>query len=247
MERSRLIELAPQYYVIAVCNFYSEAANKIASSQTLWGMCGGVEKSAPVFWRAIAMLLEKKMLEQIPDDFGPTLYTKTERLIPEWEASKKQAGTPASKYAMDPNRGVWLVAALEAVNKACVESKLVKEDFVKPEAEWEPIPVDRTDTKIQKITDALDKTIEAVEGDNGYNATMPEEKAFVVDSLKAATAKLKNDPTISFAYLKRNAINTLDVLIRRFGKASVGLVAQAAREAIFEWLKNIGGQILNWL
>jgi hypothetical protein len=69
----------------------------------------------------------------------------------------------------------------------------------------------------------------------------------VVDSLKAANTKLKTDDAISFAYLKRKAIDALDILIRRFGTASVGLVAQAARAAIFDWLKSIGGNILHWL
>ena len=102
-------------------------------------------------------------------------------------------------------------------------TKLNEKDFVKVDAEWELIPVDRADPKLKLATQALEKTIEEVEQDNGYNATIPEEKGYVVDSLKDATEKLKKGDSISFAYLQRTAINSLDILIRRFGKASIGL------------------------
>jgi Skp family chaperone for outer membrane proteins len=204
-------------------------------------------RSASVFWHALHILVDKKMLEQITADFGPPLYRRTETFPPEWEEMKKQDRSPAYKFALDPQRTAWLANALLAVNNACDEQKITQEDFLKPEAEWEPIPIDRTDPKLQKVTEAIDKAIQAVEEDNGYNATMPEEKAFVVDSLKAATEKLKKDNAISYAYLKRKAIDTLDILIRRFGKGSVGLVAQAARAAIFDWLKDIGSQLLHWI
>jgi hypothetical protein len=187
------------------------------------------------------------MIEAIPDDFGPTLYRRTDRLAPLWEEQKKVANSPAYKFGLDPNRMVWLTSALDAVNKACAEAKLVDADFKNPEAEWEPIPIDRASPKFERVVETIDKTIEAVEQDNGYNGTMPEEKAFVVDSLKAVAGKLKNQDVISYAYLKRTAIDTLDILIRRFGGASVGLIAQATRAAIFDWLKDIGAAILHML
>ena len=101
--------------------------------------------------------------------------------------------------------------------------------------------------KLKKVTDELEKTIEAAEADNGYAANLPEEKAFVVENLKNAVEKLKTDNSISYAYLKRKVIDTLDILIHRFGPASLGLVAQAARAALFDWLKEIGGKALHWL
>ena len=101
--------------------------------------------------------------------------------------------------------------------------------------------------KLEKATEELDKTIAAVEADNGYNATLPEERTYVVENFKEAASRLKKDDTISYAYLKRKVIDVLDVVIGRFGKAAVGLTAQAARAAIFEWLKEIGEKVLHWI
>ncbi len=243
MERDRLVKLAPRYYEIAVCNFFAGTSH--GSRQTLGGI-GSIEFWAPLD-AALRGLQEKKMLEAIPDDFGPTIFVRTDSFKDQWEEMKKDKTSPCYRYALDPQRDIWLKTALAAVNKAYKEEKIEDKDFLKPDAEWEPIPVDRADPKLQHVTRALEKTIEEVQQDNGYNATLPEEKAFVVDSLKAATEKLKRDDVVSFAYLKRKAIDVLDVIIHRFGTASVGLTAQAARAAIFDWLKSIGGQILHWL
>jgi hypothetical protein len=164
-----------------------------------------------------------------------------------WTETKNQPDTPAFKYNLDPKGEVWLVTAMRSVNKALKEQDIKSDEFTKPDAEWEPLPVERTNSKLQKATEELEKTIAAAEADNGYAANLPEEKAFVVENLKNAVEKLKTGDSISYAYLKRKAIDTLDILIRRFGPASLGLVAQAARSALFDWIKEIAGKALHWL
>jgi hypothetical protein len=245
VERNRLVELAPQYYQIAFCAFFSKPNNKIASSHTLWG--DAKSDHSPTFWHALNALVDKGMLQVIPDDFGPPLYTRTESFAAQWTEIKKQPNTPAFKYSLDPNNDAWLAAAILSVNKALKEQDIKNEDFAKPDAEWAPLPVERTNPKLQKATEELENAIKAANADNGYAANLPEEKAFVVENLNDAVAKLKTDDSISFAYLKRKAIDTLDILIRRFGKASLGLVAQAARAALFDWLKEIGAKAIHWI
>jgi hypothetical protein len=187
------------------------------------------------------------MLEVIRDDFGPPLYTKTDSFAAQWAEIKKQSNTPAFKYNLDPNNDAWLTTAMAAVNKVLKEQNIKTEEFTKPDAEWEPLPVERTNRKLEKATEELEKTIKAAESDNGYAANLPEEKAFVVENLKNAVEKLKTEDSISYAYLKRKAVDALDIIIRRFGQASLGLAAQAARAALFDWLKEIGGKALHWL
>jgi hypothetical protein len=247
VERNRLIELAPKYYQLAFCAFFSKGNNKIASSMTLWQQAGSDHNAT--FWHALNGLVEKGILEVIRDDFGPPLYRKTDAFEAQWKEikNKSQPDTPAFKYNLDPNGEVWLTTAMQAVNKALKEQDIKPEEFGKPDAEWEPLPVERTNAKLKKATEELEKTIEAAEADNGYAANLPEEKAFVVENLKNAVEKLKTENSISYAYLKRKAIDALDTLIRRFGKASLGLVAQSARAALFDWLKEIGGKALHWL
>jgi hypothetical protein len=173
MDRSRLLALAPDYYTIAVCNFFSKPNNKIASSHTVWA--GPGFKHWALYTHVLRTLVDKQMLSAIDDDFGPTIYSRTDSFDQDWEALKKKAGSPYFKFALDPQRDVWLSSALEAVNKALDDHKIKAEDLTKPDAEWTPIPVERTDPKLQQVTAELDKTIAAVEADNGYNATLPEE------------------------------------------------------------------------
>jgi hypothetical protein len=246
MERSRLIEIAPSYYEIAICNFFDDGRNEVASANTVWGTTG--VKNTAVFWHVLGILVAKKMLNVILDDFGPPIYTRGDRFNSEWEALKKQEGTPYYKFGLDPQRASWIASAIEAVNKALQEQKIKPDDFKNPNAEWEPLPVERSDANLQKVTLQLDKTVAAVDADNGYNATLPEEKAFVVESLKEASDKLKGKvDSVTYGYVKRKIIDVLDILIQRFGKAAVGLAAQAAKAAVFDWLKGIGGKVLHWI
>jgi hypothetical protein len=243
MERDRLIALAPQYYTIAICAFFDRT--DVASSNTVWN--NARLENGPVFWRTLEMLVEMQMLTAVKDDFGPPIYKRAPNFEKEWNKLKETPDTPYSRYALDPQSALWIIAALENVHEALKKQKIKEEDLKKPDAEWEPLPIERQDPKLQKATKELDQTIAAVEADNGYSATLPEERAFVVENLKEATERLKKEDAISYAYLKRKVIDVLDVLIRRFGKAAVGLTAQAARAALFDWLKELGGKMLHWI
>ncbi|MDZ4366456.1 MAG: hypothetical protein U0987_05430 [Afipia sp.] len=108
------------------------------------------------------------------------------------------------------------------------------------EADWEPIPLNRDDTKLKDAISALDRVAEELRGDNGYATANPEEKAFVRDKLSAVTKRLKEETYISWMYLNEFAIKPLRILIDRFGGAAIGLAAVAAKEAIKDWLKKKG-------
>jgi hypothetical protein len=243
MERDRLIELAPQYYTIAICAYFER--NDVASSNTIWATTNA--RNSPVFWRALELLVERKMLTAVKDDFGPTIYQRTASFAKDWDELQKQPDTAYSRYALDPLGGQWINTAMEAVNKALEEHKIKAEDLTKPDAEWEPLPLDRQSPKLEKATKQLDETIAVVESDNGYAATLPEERAYVVENLKEASERLKTQNEISYAYLKRRVIDVLDILIRKYGKAAMGVTAQAARAAIFDWLKELGEKALHWI
>jgi hypothetical protein len=222
IERDRLIELAPQYYQLAFCVFFAKPSNTIASSNTIWSETASGH--SPTFWHTLKVLVDRGTLEVMPDDFGPSLYTRTDAFSSNWAEIKKQPGSPAFKYNLDPNGQTWLGSAMISVNSALKEQDIKSEDFTKPDAEWQPLPLERTNSKLQKATAELEKTIEAAEADNGYAANLPEEKAFVVENLKNAVEKMKTDDSVSYAYLKRKAIDALDIIILRFGSASLGLL-----------------------
>jgi hypothetical protein len=113
------------------------------------------------------------------------------------------------------------------------------------EMQWEPLPLDRTDSKQQAANEALDNVVEELRQDNGYAATNPEEKAFVQDKLVAVTKRLKEDTHISWMYLREFAFKPLGIVIKRFGGAAIGIAAVAARESLVSWLKSKGISFLD--
>ena len=118
-------------------------------------------------------------------------------------------------------------------------------EAVAKESEWEPIPLTRDDTARHAAVDALDRIVDELRGDNGYAATNPEEKRYVQDKLSGAVKRLRDDTQISWMYLNEFAIRPLAILIKRFGNATIGLAAVAAKEAVLTWLKSKGVNFLN--
>jgi hypothetical protein len=250
MDRRRLIELAPHYYIIAICDYFntsSHAASIDAVERGIGLAHGFVPAKIALFHYALRYLVEKKLLDEFLDDFGPTIYRPTPEFFKEWPTLKSTRDTPYHRYAMDLDSEAWIRSAINELNRALNEHKITEADFKRPDLEWEPLPVERDNSKLQKATKKLDETIAAIDADNGYNATLPEEKSYVVENLKEAANKLKKEDTISYAYLKREVIDVLDIVIRRFGQAAVGLTAQGAKDAILAWLKEIGMDLLHWL
>jgi hypothetical protein len=244
MDRSRLVQLAPQYYMIPICDYLSKSDALVSSSEllTLDGMI-----NVPTFHAALSDLVKQQLLFVIWDDFGPNIYVKTDKFDEKCEELQRQLGTPFYKWSILTDRDMWLNSALANLNKVLGAENIDQRDFENPEAEWEPLPVERSNEKLQAATRKLDETIEAIEADNGYNANYPEEKALVVDSLKVASEKINKDNHIAFAYIRRMILEPLGTVIVRFGRGTLGLLAQATRAAFLDWLKEITSQLLHLL
>ena len=131
MDRNRLIELAPQYYEIAVCDFFYRLPHTTASRTTLSDING--MRHASLLDYVLRALVDKKMLVTVPDEFGPTLYVKTKDFDTQWGELQKIRGTPAFKWALDPYSSQWLEKALREVNRSCTEHNLSPKDFANPE------------------------------------------------------------------------------------------------------------------
>jgi hypothetical protein len=76
--------------------------------------------------------------------------------------------------------------------------------------------------------------------DNGYGSQFPDEKEYVVENLSAVKEKFAKDASISFAYIRKRALEPLGTLIERFGKASIGILAEAAKAVLKDWLQKRG-------
>ena len=66
-----------------------------------------------------------------------------------------------------------------------------------------------------------------------------------MNELSEAAKKLKTDTTVSRGFINRKIIYPLGRIIVRFGKASLGVLAEAAKQAFLEWLRKKGINLLD--
>jgi hypothetical protein len=160
-----------------------------------------------IFECASRFLIEKGLIEIISDEFGPPIISISQDFYNLWEKLQKDRQYPFYKYALAGDGDGWVHEALQALDREYNSLEITDEDFdAPPEQEWEPLPIDRRDPNLKAVIDKIDETYEQVRSDNGYAAHVPEERAYVLDSLGLAVSKLKEASTISFPYLRRYAI-----------------------------------------
>jgi hypothetical protein len=204
----------------------------------------GLEKRA-LLDRAIVILVEKVAIQVTVDDFGPPLFSKAAAFSAIWDELIKDQKSPFYKYAiMMENGRAWLDDALVSVNSKYEQLNIQAEEFDEPDAEWQPLPLDRDDPRLVRAIECLEGTFEEVRSDNGYSANLPEERGYVLDGLKRTIEKLRTESAISWGYLRKNALEPLQMLIRRFSGAALEMTASAAKAAIFDWLKGSGQKML---
>jgi len=121
------------------------------------------------------------------------------------------------------------------MNKIYNELSVTEAELENPEDEWQPIPLEPSDPNVKKAIDAVEETVKQVEQSNGYNAQYPEERKYVLDSLRMVSTTLKTAKSTSIAYLKSYALAPIAKLRSRFIEALIG---ETAKEAA-KWIWNI--------
>lgn len=213
-----------------------------------------------LFKAAINICADHKIIEPLVDPFGPLVFLKgasltgglagLEQAYPQFNSYKRAGRT-------------WLASALAEINKQRAQEWLSDRQDQKPNAagsddddddgveveeaaagvlnvdgdEWAPLPVDRTAPALVKAERAVDEAVDALTGDNGYAATHPQERRWVLDSLNTFRSVLKREAQISLGYVRLCALDPLGRAIQRLGDSASGLIAMAARDAIKDWLK----------
>lgn len=255
MDKKQFVELAPAYYALAIVAYFRDTGLQIASLAAVddfyqkpdedeVGETYSYVQKYLVFQEAVTWLVDRGMITEVTDQFGPSIFALTSRsdaVLKDLEADKS---LPFSKYALVTKAQDWLRSALFAVNNTYDRLEITPDDFEDPDREWEPLPLDRNDPALQKAISALDDTIEQVRADNGYNAIVPEERNYVLDGLSAVSRRLKEAATISVPYLQKYALDPLAIIVRRFKDAALGIAAAAARQAVIEFLKQHGIKLL---
>lgn len=259
MDKSRFVEVSPFYYALAIITHMQRNwGGPVSRSSLVRAFTHASETGDPEEYycllekellldKAISWLVEQEMIAVIPDEFGPPIYQQTASFDPHWAELKRDERLPFGRYALSPDGEDWVRAALVSVNREFDKHLIMLGDFDQQRSEWEPIPLDRVDPQLNAAIDAIDEAIEMVRSDNGYSATLPEERTFVLDSLANASQTLKEANSTSWPYVRTYALEPLGRLIRRFGAAAIGIAATVARDSLLTWLKAAGVKIIDWV
>ncbi len=255
MDRDVFIRRAPYYYALAIALHFigNKHATKKAIQEAWTEEATQYDPGAEflynetLFDKAISILASAKLISEITDDFGPSMYAKLDTFDTGMDTLQNDQSLPFHKFTLIGSPRSWLNDALVSANAQYAELGITPADFEFPDLEWEPLPINRKDPTLRDLTDKLDETIEAVRSDNGYNANLPQERDFVLESLTNVSQKLKKADYTSRGYLRKNLIEPAKALMRRFRDTSIGLVVSGLRAAIEAWVKNNALDLLNEL
>ncbi len=244
MEKRKFIEVAPKYYAIAIIRCLdsgnqkpvTELGIRIFHSEEFEdehdaGHCYVDNKL--IFRAAIKWLEERGLVETLRDEFGPDSYIVKQYVILDLIEIQKTDILFRKFYDGELHA---LHLALEKVNETYKQLGISEQDFETPDRDWEPLPLERDVPELQKVIEAIDETIEAIRSDNGYNATLPEERDFFLNGLREASQKLKDATTISIAYFDVFVLPTLEKVASRFREAATGFLANTAKQAVVEYI-----------
>jgi hypothetical protein len=253
MDKARFVEVAPLYYALAICSAM-KADEQVLTRYELFESFAYIPDDAlnheeenylhnqTLLKAAEKWLAENNMVHLVEDDFGPPFYRKTLLFKDKWFELLMLPDSIFDKYQSFPDGSGWLGDALEKVNGAYSRLGITDADFSDEhkDDEWQPISLDREDKSLKLAIESLDETIDLVRGDNGYSATVPEERNYVLITLSAAQKRLKEDAAISFVWAKKFLLEPLIMLTKRFCRAATGIAASVAKEAFRDWLRKRG-------
>jgi hypothetical protein len=249
IDRKRFIDVSPIYYAMAICDFFSSSRDVASEADILsrYSITESPEQDyycflqkPAVFNKAVEWLADRGMIEALFDDFGPPIFRATAELSAQFDALTEDPALPFRKFQAVDNKRDWLERASTKLNETYDELEMSAQEFQVDVDEWSPIPLDRDDPNLMRAIEVLDEMVAQAEADNGYAATYPEERRYVIDSLKTGAAALKNERTTSASYLRRFVFDPLGRLLLRFGETALALSIQTLKEAFKEYLKQRG-------
>jgi hypothetical protein len=244
MDRTEFINLAPEYYMLAIV-LYCENPDEYYSEDGFFAKFSitdddrvdhcFVEHEA-LREEALRLLEKHDAIEIIDDHFGPSLwkqgkgYEELEKML---EDSHVSPFHKARKYG---DRRRWLLVALKRLNETAFDLNITSADFEGETIdEWEPIAIDQGHASVQEAVQKLQDTTTAIEQDNGYAATYPQERDQVVHDLKGGLEKFKSD-AISVAWVRRT-VEALKRAAIRFANTTKAQMIDGSLAAIKEVIK----------
>lgn len=105
---------------------------------------------------------------------------------------------------------------------------------------WEPLKLDRDDSKFSEAIDAAEAALAGIESSNGYAINEPEERNAIVASVKGTIEATKTG-TPSREMLVHGLFRPLKYLAEKFRDTAVGEFCKIAVARLLQWLPTLFG------
>jgi hypothetical protein len=254
MDKAEYVERAPAYYALAIAAVLEKSPGPMTEYKTR-GHYPRDDDGSPepgslldrtlVWQRAISWLEARDMISVKYDRFGPPIYFKGAEHSEKFDELTVDEDLPFAAYHAAGRTDDWLVPALYGVDNAYENLGIKAEDFDNPDAEWTPLEIERSDPTVEKAIKSLQSVIEEVRADNGYAATLPQERDFMLEGLQNTLDKFES-PSISAGYI-RLGLERLATLGRRFTGTVKEASITAAKAALMEFGKKHFAEILDYV
>jgi hypothetical protein len=244
MDRAEFVRIAPDYYLAAIAlglrnvwgHFSLDALSAMYTStnddETIWYL-----SNTDLVERGIDKLFKAGAISKLEDAFGETLYQKTDMFDAAVDTLKLDASGPYYKSELANDGGRWIRGALHKLNQLYLELGITPADFeVQAPDQWAPITIDQNEQSVKKVIQDLQAATDAIEQDNGYAVSHPEERDQVVYDLKGGLEKFKSDK-VSVAWIKRT-VEALKLASGRFANTIKGQAIDGALSAIKDFVKS---------
>jgi hypothetical protein len=272
MDKVTFLKLAPEYYMLALYMHLQNPADYYTDARWIRDFSYHDQYAdATIYYvendalraEALRLMVKHGAITVIEDPFGPTIWQKTDKLEDLSEQLEASSASVFFRARASGDPKTWLLAALQKLNLTAEELKVNSDDFAagavsdftartyksaaetEPVDEWAPITIDQANPAVADATKKLNAATEAIEQDNGYSATHPQERDAVVQDLKGGLEKLKSG-VVSLGWLRRTAI-ALKTASVRFANTVKGQTIDGAMLALKEVVKSHAGHALDYL
>ncbi len=191
---------------------------------------------------ALKFLRMEGLIELVPDEFGPDIVVKGNDYFSNLTRLFEGGEPTFAKFSLSGgNPDNWLIPAILKINLQLEKERANNADTDTTASEsldtdtWSPLPIERHDGNYISAVDAAEKAMKAIEQNNGYAASEPEERNGIVATIKGTLEAIKTGAPSRRAVVE-GLLKPLKYIAKKFADSTMGELAKDAVGWLVKWL-----------